>query len=96
MNGDIDAVDYKNIKTEKITGLEARLSECLAQKKRREPIEPLVNKTLANLTKLIDIYNTSENEVKRELIGSMYPQKFTYEDCSIEPLRQANCILILN
>ncbi len=43
-------------------------------------ISLMVNKAINRLTLLDTIYCQSANYDKRKLIGSMYPQKFTFED----------------
>jgi site-specific DNA recombinase len=83
LDGDIDGADYKIIKSEserKIEILEARLSDVIANQNAFVDIAPLVNKAINRLTMLDTIYCQSANYNKRELIGSMYPQKFTFED----------------
>jgi site-specific DNA recombinase len=83
LSGDIDGADYKIIKSEserKIEILEARLSEVIGNQNAFIDIVPLVNKAINRLALLDTIYCQSANYAKRELIGSMYPQKFTFED----------------
>jgi site-specific DNA recombinase len=83
LSGDIDGTDYKIIKSEserKIEILEARLSEVIGNQNALIDIVPLVSKAINRLTLLDIIYCQSANYDKRELIGSMYPQKFTFED----------------
>jgi hypothetical protein len=83
LGGDIDGGDYKIIKSEsehKIEILEAKLSEVIGSQNAFVDIEPLVSKAVSRLTLLDTIYCQSANCEKRELIGSMYPQKFTFED----------------
>jgi site-specific DNA recombinase len=83
LNGDLEPSDYKEIKLEserRIMVIEAHLSELARNKKRIINIEPIVYGAIANLTKLSAIYCQSEPCEKRELIGSMYPKKFTFEE----------------
>ncbi len=42
-------------------------------------IEPLLNKAIANLTSLDKLYENANNEAKREIIGSIYPEKLTFD-----------------
>ncbi len=81
--GDIDGADYKIIKSEserKIEILEAKLSEVIGSQNAFIDIVPLVNTAINRLTLPDTIYCQSETYEKRELIGSMYPEKFTFED----------------
>ncbi|RWY55396.1 recombinase family protein [Mucilaginibacter gilvus] len=83
LNGDIDGADYKTIKSEneyKINVLEAKLAEAAAVNSKAENIEPILRRAITNLTQLNRIYSKSTISEKRELIGSMYPQKFTFEE----------------
>jgi len=83
LNGDLDGTDYKIIKKDseyQIMILEAELAELSNMTKKREPIEPILGKALTNLTRLRTIYKKAPPEEKRALIGSMYPQKFTFEE----------------
>lgn len=81
--GDIDGEDYKTIKLEagsRINILEAKLAETITTQKPMENIGPLVSKAVSNLTRLNTLYLQSSSSDKRELIGSMYPHKFTFEE----------------
>ncbi|MEB0262831.1 MULTISPECIES: recombinase family protein [unclassified Mucilaginibacter] len=83
LKGDIDGADYKTIKSEneyKINVLEAKLAEAAAVNSKAENIEPILRKGIIKLTQLDTIYSKSTTSEKRELIGSMYPQKFTFEE----------------
>lgn len=81
--GDIDGGDFKIVWSDcerNIEILEAKLSEIIQNQNSFLDIEPIVNNAIDRLTKLDTIYSKSGNSEKRELIGSMYPQKFTFED----------------
>ncbi|WP_208394750.1 hypothetical protein [Mucilaginibacter gilvus] len=83
LNGDIDGVDYKTIKSEneyKINVLEAKLAEAAAVNSKAENIEPMLKKAITKLTQLDAIHSKSTTSEKRKLIGWMYPQKFTFEE----------------
>ena len=102
LNNDIDGADYKTIKTEneyKINVLEARLAEAAAVNPKTENITPLLNKAIGNLTQLDALYSKSDTYKKRELIGSMYPQKFTYENLQHRTAQTSDlytCIYLIN
>ena len=102
LNGDIDGGDYKIIKAEseqKIDVLEAKLAEVAGNKKHIERIEPLLEKAIPRLTQLESIYCKSGTYSKRELIGSMYPQKFTFEELQHRTAQTSelySCIYLIN
>ena len=60
----------------KITGLESKLIEL---SKEGNNIEPLLNKAAASLSSLDKLYENASNETKREIIGSIYPEKLTFD-----------------
>ncbi|MGN6177618.1 MAG: recombinase family protein [Mucilaginibacter sp.] len=81
----MDASDYKEVKTEtdqRLIALEAKLSEMASAGQQRKilDIEPLVYGAIKSLVNLKTIYCQSDSYEKRTLIGSMYPEKFTFED----------------
>lgn len=81
--GDIDGVDFKAIKSEsehKIIVLEAKL-ESLRNVSYidYDVVEVLLDDAILSLTKLNSIFCKSDTSEKRKLIGSMYPEKFTFE-----------------
>jgi len=83
--GDLDGTEYRNIKAEceqKINLLEAQLAELStpAYRPNRTNLESLVDKAVKNLTRLDEIFEQAAIEEKRELIGSMFTQKFSFED----------------
>lgn len=83
LNGDIDGSDYKTIKSEtehKLEVLEVKLADTIIAKKQKEDIVPIVVKAIEKLTRLDIMYSESTTSQKRELVGSMYPQKFTFEE----------------
>jgi len=83
LDDEIDSGDYKTVKAEneyKINVLEAKLAEVAATKGRSININPYITSAIPKLTNLDRIYNNLASEGKRELIGSMYPKKFTYEE----------------
>ena len=64
----------------KIEILEVKLSEIIHNQNAFINIEPIVDNAVSRLTMLDTIYYQSVNCEKRELIGSIYPQKCTFED----------------
>jgi site-specific DNA recombinase len=83
LNGDIDGADYKAIKSEnehKIVVLEAKLSEIGTEVIKVQDLEPIVDGAISTLTKIGVIYWKSEPDIQRKIIGSIYPEKFTFEE----------------
>jgi site-specific DNA recombinase len=78
LSGDLDATDYKTIKQEgeeRITALEARLFSSPAQ---NPNIEALLDKILDNLCPLDKFYEEGDLKRKRMIIGSIFPEKLTF------------------
>lgn len=83
LNGDIDAADYKTIKMDaehKIMVLEAKLMELRTDFISVGEVERILDSAIIVLTKLDELYITSDAAAKRKIIGSMFPEKFTFED----------------
>ncbi len=77
--GDIDALDFKAIKSEsekQITQLEAKLNEIQDDK---GDIRPFVVKAVDQLAQLDKIYGEGSTIRKRQLIGSIFPEKLTFD-----------------
>ena len=80
IKGDLDGVEYKEIKLEcesKINALEAKISEFSTT---QVSIEDDLNKAVCALSSLNGLTSLNDGKISRELIGSMYPQKFTFEN----------------
>ena len=76
---EIEPSEYRSIKSDyekKITGLESKLIELSQEGK---SIEPLLNKALATLTSLDKLYEKADNKAKREIIGSIFPEKLVFD-----------------
>ena len=75
----IEPSDYRSIKADyekEITCLALKLIEL---SKESNNIEPLLNKAVASLSSLDKLYENASNETKREIIGSVYPEKPTFD-----------------
>ena len=75
----LDPEDFREMKSEyssKLEKLEVKLSAC---DDNQVSIDQLLNRGLDNLLKLDYIYETGDIEKKREVIGSMYPEKLTFD-----------------
>jgi len=76
---EIDAQDFREIKREnekKIERLEARLMEVSSLSAN---IEPLLEKAVSNLAHLDELYQDGDTKRKRTIIGSIYPEKLTFD-----------------
>lgn len=76
---EIDAQDFREIKREnekKIDILEARLIEI---SRVSTNIEPLLEKAVSNLAHLDELYKEGDVKRKRVIIGSIYPEKLTFD-----------------
>lgn len=56
--------------------LEAKLTAATG---RREDIAPTVSRAVDNLARLIDIYQTATTIKKRQIVGSIFPEKLIFE-----------------
>lgn len=79
----ISPEDYKFIKTEaeeKIIRLEASLNDMNTKGTAVIDMEGLVYKAVENLKKLDLLYVGADIKGKREIIGSIFPEKWTFEN----------------
>lgn len=75
----IDASDYKAIKAEsekKIMVLEAKLMDVA---KNTNNIEALLNNAVKSLVTLDQLYKDGDVKKKRQIIGSIFPEKFVFD-----------------
>ena len=80
--GDIDAKDYRTIKSnieESINRIEIKLSELNGSLRGEVEVESLLNQAVASLSNLDQIYLKSDSLGKREIIGSIFPEKLVYD-----------------
>lgn len=78
LSGDLEATDYKTIKQEgekRLNTLEARL---LATPAPERNIDELLNKALDVLCHLDKLYAEGDTKRKRNIIGSIFPEKLTF------------------
>ncbi len=82
LNSDIEAADYRIIKdqcNEKITRLEARLSDLNAENHSILDIKPIAEEAMNSLRLLDEFYEKADVEGKRYLVGMLYPEKLTFD-----------------
>ena len=95
LKGDLDGVEYKEIKFEcesKINALEAKLSSYVTN---HISIEDDLNKATNALNSLNGLNSLEGGKLSRELIGSMYPEKFTFENLKHRTARVNEVALIM-
>ncbi len=81
--GDIDGADYKTIKNDceqKIVVLEAKLADIPLNIMTVSDVIEVLDRAIAKLTQIDVIYWQSEPDVQRQIIVSMFPEKFTFEN----------------
>jgi len=74
----LDPADFREMKSQYTTKLE-RLESRLATREQDQDIPGLLDAGINNLLKLDFIYQDGGIEKKREVIGSMYPEKLTFD-----------------
>src|SRR5665647_604684 len=87
LSGDLDGTDYKEIKAEsekKIAYLEGK---ALDLNRGTTSIVPLLDKALNSLIRLDTLYAEADTKRKREIIGSLYPEKLTFDGMSYRTSR---------
>lgn len=92
LNDDIDAGDFKAIKVEaerEMTVLESKISDLQTNKTSIAEVESIVDGVVKNLTKTNELYCKSDYYIKRKLIGSIYPKKFTFEDLDVRTVKKS-------
>ena len=95
LNGDLDGNDFRQIKTEgeeKIIRLEAKLAELSVS---TINIDSILNKATKTLTNLASLYENGNISLKREIIGSMYPEKLTFNGTQYRTTRINEAILLI-
>ena len=98
-NDELDATDYKAIKTEceqKINQLECRL---INSQKHETNFEPLLKKAFETLARLEQLWQGATAERKRMIIGALYPEKLVFDEINFQTTRLnegARLIYLLN
>lgn len=80
LNNTLDSGEYKDIKSDceiKMQVLESKLLE--ASSKSVSSIEMLINKSIQTLAGLENLYVQSDTEKRRQIIGSIYPEKLVFD-----------------
>ncbi len=82
LQSNIDPVDYRTMKAEceeKINRLEAKLAETTTNTSTPISIDKLIYKAVSTLSHLDSIYTEAAVTKKREIIGSIYPEKLCFD-----------------
>ncbi len=83
LTADLDSIDYKTIKTEteqKLSRLEARLTELTTQNQSPVKLENMIEKAISTLSRLDVAYSMADIAQKREIIGSIFPEKLVFSE----------------
>ena len=83
----IDDEDYQVIKSElkpKIEQLEQRLQQA-GRSKAVTGLETRLDRALSAVSSISWFYNSSSIEIKRSIIGSMFPENLVFDEKNIEP-----------
>ena len=97
--GDIEADDYRTIKAEseeRINRLEAKLTTSVTD---TTNIEPLWDKAISSISQLDVLYENGTVTQKRKIIGSMFPEKLTFDGFQYRTTRineALNLMLLIN
>jgi DNA invertase Pin-like site-specific DNA recombinase len=95
MADSIDAADYKTVKTkceQEIVQLEAKWAEITRQ---QPDIEPLMTKAISLLGKMDLLYKQSDIIWKRDLIGSIFPEKLTFDGSTYRTTRLNEAVRLI-
>lgn len=89
-----DYHEYKKKYEDQIDRLESQLFEL---SKNRVDIKPLIKKAVDNLSRLAEAYKTLDTAKKRRLIGSIFPEKMTFDGENFRTTRMNEAVeLIFN
>ena len=95
LSNEIEPSDYRSIKGDyekRITSLESRLIEL---SKETNNIEPLLNKAITTLSSLDRLYEKADNKGKREIIGSIYPEKLVFDGFQYRTARMNEAVELI-
>ncbi len=79
----LDGKEYKIIKSEaeeQLLKLEARLIDATNQRQNSIDVESMVEKAISILSNLDETYQKADVNQKREIIGSIYPEKLVFSE----------------
>lgn len=79
LSGDIDGVDFKSIKSEcekQIAVFEAKIG---SMSEETGDMAPILDKAIKNLAKLDNIWIEATTIKKRQIVGSIFPEKLVFD-----------------
>jgi site-specific DNA recombinase len=91
LNDDIDAADFRAVKVEaerEINTLESKIGDLRSNNMSVTEVEKTLDSALKSLADIDKIYCKSDHYAKRRLIGSIYPEKFTFEELRVRTAKQ--------
>lgn len=95
LSADIEPTEYRQIKSDyelRISNLEAKLIAATAD---CTNIEPMLNKALSTLCNIDKLYEESDNKTKRDIIGSIYPEKLTFDGFNFRTARLNEAVRLI-
>ncbi len=102
LNDDIEAADFRAVKMEaerEMMVLESKISELRSNQMSLSDVEKTLDSAMDKLTSIDVLYSNSDHYAKRKLIGSIYPEKFTFEDLKVRTAKTGevfNLIYLIN
>jgi site-specific DNA recombinase len=83
----IESADFREMKSEYSIKLEKLTAKLNTTNDDKVDIKGLLDKGVNNLLRLDYLYETADNEKKREIISSMYPEKLTFDGFTLRTNR---------
>ena len=95
LTGEIEPSEYKTIKAEyekKIERLDCTIFELSRQS---DNTDDLLKKAVQSLSQMDQLYENSDNEVKRQIIGSIFPEKMVFDGQSYRTTRVNEAVRLI-
>ena len=95
-NYDLDGTDYKKIKSDcerQISIIEGKLIDLAGN---TDNIGSILDKALRTVTKLPELYQIADNENKRRIVSSMFPEKLTFDGVEHRTLKINEAIRVFD
>ncbi len=83
MEQKIEADDYRDLKNQYTTDLQRLEAKISIEKEHSSDINQLIGKGLDSLMSVRNMYASAEMDVKRKIIGSIFPEKMSFENKSL-------------
>lgn len=95
MKEEIDAKDFKEIKQENEKNIQIWEAKLIETSKRATNIEPLLDKALNALGRLDQLYTEGDIKRKKAIIGSIYPEKLTFDGSQYRTARVNEAVRLI-